>query len=228
MNKKDYKYIFKIIGLSLVLCGSFYMIEQFTNTPYLITTISKIMLFGVLVSIIYFVDTKKSIVDLILPKGNKGNVKFGIILGLAVLIIVYIGYFIFKGMIDLDSIMKEITETSKVTKVTYPLVALYITFGNSFLEEIFFRGFIFLRLYSKGYKKIAYIFSAGLFAVYHVAIFKTWFDPIIILVALIGLFAGGIIFNYINTKTKSIINSWLVHIFADIAIVSIGVRMFYF
>lgn len=228
MEKKDYRYIYKIILLSLVLCGSFYIIEQFTNAPYLITTISKIILFGVVVSIIYFIDTKKSIINLILPKGEKGNIKFGIILGLAVLIVVYIGYFIFKGMIDLDMIMNEIANTSKVTKVTYPLVALYITFGNSFLEEIFFRGFIFLQLYSKGYKKTAYIFSSGLFAIYHVAIFKTWFNPIIIFVALIGLFSGGIIFNYINTKSKSIMNSWLVHIFADIAIVSIGVIMFYF
>lgn len=228
MDKKDCRYISKIIALSLLLCGSFYMIEQFTNTSYLITTMSKIILFGVVVSIIYFIDTKKSIINLILPKGKKGDTRLGIILGIAVLVIVYIGYFIFKGMIDLDIIMKELTETSKVTKVNYPLVALYITFGNSFLEEIFFRGFIFLQLYAKGYKKTAYVFSAGLFAVYHVAIFKTWFNPIIIFITLIGLFLGGIIFNYINTKSKSIMNSWLVHIFADISIVSIGFIMFYF
>ncbi|WP_352418238.1 CPBP family glutamic-type intramembrane protease [Proteiniborus sp.] len=31
----------------------------------------------------------------------------------------------------------------RITPVNFIYVSLYITFGNSFLEEIFFRGFIF-------------------------------------------------------------------------------------
>lgn len=84
-----------------------------------------------------------------------------------------------------------------------------------------------MTLYQKGNKKLAYIFSALLFSIYHVSIFKTWFNWIVIALALTGLFIGGIIFNAINVKAKSIVNSWIIHIFADIAIILIGIKMFY-
>lgn len=225
MKSKEDK--LKIVLSSILICGIFYIIEQYTTLPYLFTTLGKIILFGGTSCALYYLYNNRSPKELILSETGIKNVKFGIVIGLLVLIVVWIGYFIFRSMIDLDLIMEELLTSSAITKYNYPLVALYITFGNSFLEEIFFRGFIFLQLYSKGYKNLAYIFSSGLFAIYHIAIFKTWFNPIIILIALVGLFVGGIIFNYINTKTKSILNSWLVHIFADIAIVAIGFTMFY-
>ena len=106
------------------------------------------------------------------------------------------------------------------------LVGIYITLGNSFLEEFFFRGFIFLNLYNQGYKKIAYIYSSLLFGVYHIAIFKTWFSPLLTVLALLGLVIAGIVFNWIDTKSENFINSWIVHILADSAIIIIGMGMF--
>ncbi|TAH63854.1 MAG: CPBP family intramembrane metalloprotease, partial [Gottschalkiaceae bacterium] len=100
------------------------------------------------------------------------------------------------------------------------------TFINSFLEEFFFRGFIFLNLYKLGFKKGAYIFSSILFSLYHIGIFKNWFNPLLIILAVSGLISVGFIFNYIDTKSKSFINSWIVHILADAAIMLIGLRMF--
>ncbi|MEG2289258.1 MAG: CPBP family intramembrane glutamic endopeptidase [Clostridium sp.] len=216
-----------IIGLSIIICGGFYSVEQFTELNYLFTTGCKIVLFGVIPYIIYYKIENTSPMKIIKRSRDKKSIRLGLLLGTMVIIVIWTAYFIVKSYIDLDLIAKELMGSNLITPKNFPFVALYITFGNSFLEEFFFRGFIFLQIHSKGYKKLAYIFSSGLFAVYHVAIFKTWFNPWLIALALFGLFIGGLIFDYINLKSKSILNSWIVHICADISIMVIGFIMFY-
>ena len=79
-----------------------------------------------------------------------------------------------------------------------------------------------MKFYQAGNKVFAYLFSSVLFAIYHVAIFATWFNVWLILLALLGLFIVGILFNWLNTKSNNFLNSWILHIMADIAVVSIG------
>ena len=45
-------------------------------------------------------------------------------------------------------------------------------------------------------------------------------------IILIGLFAGGLIFNYLNEKSETIYSSWLVHMFANFAINTVGFILF--
>jgi hypothetical protein len=58
------------------------------------------------------------------------------------------------------------------------------------------------------------------------AIFKNWFNPALIALALFGLIFIGFVFDWLNTKSENFINSWLVHIMADSAIIIIGLKMF--
>lgn len=213
--------------LSILCCIIFYVVSQFTSLSYLYTTLLKIALFAFAPALYFIFISRTSILEILRIRTDKKHLFLGFALGLGIFFIILLAYFILKSYIDLELISKDLMTSSGVTPVTFPFVALYITFVNSFLEEYFFRGFIFLTLYDKGYKLISYVFSALLFAIYHVAIFKSWFNFSLTLLALLGLFLGGIVFNYINTKTKSISNSWLVHIFADISIMIIGVIMFY-
>ena len=92
---------------------------------------------------------------------------------------------------------------------------------NSLLEELFFRGFLFLNLKHRS-RRFAYVFSAGAFAAYHVAMMIGWFSPVLWLLVMAGLFVGGLIFNWLNEKQESIYPSWLVHMFANFAINTIG------
>ena len=55
---------------------------------------------------------------------------------------------------------------------------------------------------------------------------SNWFSPYLFILALTGLFVGGLIFDYINDKSENIYNSWLVHMFANFAINTIGFIMF--
>ena len=97
---------------------------------------------------------------------------------------------------------------------------------NSLLEEFFFRGFIFLSLKKIIESRSAHIISAFLFSVYHIAIMSGWFSLPIFILAMAGLFAGGIIFNLLNSKFNNIYISWLVHMFANFAINTIGLSLF--
>ena len=81
-------------------------------------------------------------------------------------------------------------------------------------------------LLEKTTRKNAYIISAGLFALYHVMLMDSWFNPYLFVLAMFGLFTGGLIFNYLNEKNKTILNSWIVHIMANLAINHIGLMMF--
>ena len=105
-------------------------------------------------------------------------------------------------------------------------VAGYISFENSFLEEFFFRGYAFILLKQKTNRIFAYAFSSGLFAFYHVGMTFGWFQGFVYVLALLGLFFGGCIFNFLNEKCKNIYLSWLVHMFANFAINTVGMILF--
>lgn len=101
-----------------------------------------------------------------------------------------------------------------------------ISFVNSFLEEFFFRGFSFLSLKECLNRNLAYTFSSAMFALYHIAMTVGWFSLPVVLLALLGLYIGGIIFNYINERFNTIYLSWLIHMFANFATNTIGYMLF--
>ena len=69
---------------------------------------------------------------------------------------------------------------------------------------------------------MAYGFSAVLFAAYHIAMMIGWFGFGLNALVLLGLTAGGLIFNRLNEKLGCIYGSWLTHMFANFAINTIG------
>jgi uncharacterized protein len=216
-----------IIISSLISCTVLYFMEQVLEVNYALKTLSKLILF-IIVPYIYIKFISKSDIrtKLNLMHLDKKKLKLGFLFGISSFLIVLVSYGLFKGVMDLDSIAKELQNKSKITPANFVFVGLYITFANSFIEEFFFRGFIFLNLYNMKKQKSAYIYSSLLFGLYHIAIFKTWFNVWLILLCLVGLITVGFVFNWLNTKSKNFINSWLVHIFADSAIILIGFKMF--
>ncbi len=217
-----------IMACAMCTAGSmFYILQRYIAVPYFVTAGTKVIFFGILPMAYFKWIEHRPLKEMLYLKSRKKQLIEAGLLGLGIMFIILMTYLVLQMYIDLDLIAEELMKASSINPATFPFIALYIIFGNSFLEEYFFRGFIFLNLCQKGNKKLAYIFSALLFAIYHVTIFKSWFSPVIIILALIGLFIGGLIFNAINIRQKSIINSWIIHIFADVAIILIGIKMFY-
>lgn len=216
-----------ILVSSLITCILLYFVEQALVVSYLVKTVIKILFF-ILIPYIYMKFMKKQHVSKALnyKKVDKHHLKMGFIFGILSFLIILITYYLLRNIINLQSISMELQSKSKITASSFVFVGLYITLVNSFLEEYFFRGFIFLNLYELKSKKLAYIYSSFLFGVYHIGIFKTWFNPGLVGLALIGLISIGFVFNWLDTKSKNFINSWIVHILADSAIIIIGLKMF--
>lgn len=216
-----------IIISSLMICFVLYYIEQILQVDYITKTFIKVVLFTT-VPLFYIKICKKTTFKKAFRYDTleRKDFKIGFILGIMSFLVIIITYFILKDRIDFQEILQDL-ESRSINATNFIWVALYITLGNSFLEEFFFRGFVFLNLYETKCKSTAYIYSSLLFALYHIAIFKSWFNMWLIALALVGLITIGFIFNFIDTKSKNFINSWIVHILADIGIVLIGVKLFY-
>lgn len=145
-----------------------------------------------------------------------------LLLGIAVYGVILGGYWLLSGVFDFSNIVDSLSRNAGVNRNNFLYVSLYISFINSLLEEFFFRGFTFINLKASAGGRFAYVFSAAVFALYHVAMMTGWFSPLLFVLVMLGLMAGGVIFNWLNEKMGTIFSSWIVHMFANFAINTIG------
>lgn len=143
-------------------------------------------------------------------------------LGLSVYVITMFSYFIAKNVFDFKDVVGTLMINHSIKSNYYIYVALYISFGNSLLEEFFFRLIGCIKLGEYSSKKFAYIFSSLLFALYHIGMIGRSFPISLTIISVICLFILGVIFNHVNEKNKNIFNSWFVHMFVDFAVMTIG------
>lgn len=220
-KKKNLNLILLIIILIILM----YIVDSYIQPGYFIKSIIKIILF-LIIPTIYSIKAKIIPIKVFFRIKSFREIIRSLILGLAIYIFILTAYFVLKNLIDLDSIQNILSNSMKISKDNFVFVALYISFINSLLEEFFFRGFIFFNLNKKMPSILSYSLSSFTFSVYHVAILSNWFNPILFMVALISLFIGGLIFNWLNERNENIYNSWLVHMFANFAINTIGLMMY--
>ncbi|WAA10496.1 CPBP family intramembrane glutamic endopeptidase [Fervidibacillus albus] len=219
--------VLAIVSLSFVSCVVLFIVEQWIGASYLVKTGTKIVLF-LIVPLVYIKFMRgKSIRQFLNVKTfDWKQVRLGLFLGILSMGVVLSAFFLFQPWIEPDAIVDDLQTRLEITPDIFPWIALYITFGNSLLEEFYFRGFLFLQLYRKKWKRFAYLYSPLLFSVYHVAIFALWFDFWLLLLALVGLWIVGLILNWLNAKADHFLNSWILHILADTGVMIIGFYLF--
>ena len=209
-----------VVVSALLCCGAMTLVDGVIMPGYLIKSLLKITLFLLvpfLCSVLFgevafcslFRWNKKGILTALLL----GGLLYGVILG---------AYFAVSPFFDFSGIADSLTQTAGVTRDNFLWVSLYISFVNSLLEEFFFRGFIFTNLKKSSNRLLAYGISSLLFSLYHTAMMLGWFSLPLFLLVLAGLFAGGVIFNYLNERYDSLVVSWGVHMFANFSINTIG------
>lgn len=157
---------------------------------------------------------------------KKRGILKSLLLGAAVYAVIMSAYFLLRNTIDFSRVTASLTEGMGITANNFIYVSLYISLMNSFLEEFFFRGYGFITLKKYTNRKFAYIFSSGVFAVYHIGMLIGMFGIGALSLLLFGLIAGGCIFNYLNEKNENIYSSWFVHMFANFAINTVGMILF--
>lgn len=208
-----------IIIVTVICCVTMAFIETVIEPPYFVKSAAKIIVFlGLPLISMQLLHIKAT--DHAFALNKKAFIRL-FWLGALIYFVIIGAYFLTGNLFDYAALVDSLSADQKVQSGQFLWVALYISFCNSFLEEFLFRFFSFLKLSQYMTKNAAYIFSSVLFAVYHIGMIGASFPLPLLILSLIGLTAGGWIFDYVDEKDGNIYHSWFIHMFADFAIMTI-------
>lgn len=209
-----------VILISLFCCALMAVVDGIWMPGYGIKSAIKIALFLLFPFVCSLIDRNVEYGSLF--RANKKGLLIAFALGLGLFGVILGGYFLLSPYFDFSNIASSLTSSTGVDGSNFIFVALYISFINSLLEEFFFRGFVFTNLKRSANRTFAYLFSSLLFSLYHTAMMIGWFSLPLFLLILVGLAVGGAIFNFLNEKYNTVFVSWIVHMFTNFAINTIG------
>ncbi len=228
-EKRQYDIKNIVIMAAIVLIGvvAITVIDLIIQPAYIVKCAVKVTLFaGMPVLYGLFINKDLQLRSLFRISGGAKGIVEALLWGLAVFSVIVGAYLLVGRFFDFSQITGNLEQSMGIDKENFVAVALYISFCNSFLEEFFFRGFACLKLQKYISRRSAYIFSSVTFAAYHVAMMWVAFEPPLVAVALVGLIAGGCIFNFFNERYGNLYISWLIHMGANFAINGIAMTLF--
>lgn len=220
MTAPKKKTLLWLLAAAVLCCAAMTLVDGVLRPPYWLKSAVKLVLFLGVPFLLSRRLPQLRFAELFRTGKKQALVALG--LGAGLYAVILGGYFAVRGLFDFSGIAESLSANAGVTRENFLFVSLYISFINSLLEEFFFRGFLFANLKALAGRGFAHGFSALTFSAYHVAMMAGWFSPLLFCLVLAGLAAGGIIFNLLNEKTGGICTSWLVHMFANFAINTIG------
>ena len=215
---KDKKTI--IICLALLGCIAAAVTDGIIKPPYAVKSLIKIIFFTAIPLFYSYIYKDSSVRELfaLSKKGLLSSLLLGLIVYAAVM-----AFFIFsRNILDFSDVASGLSQHENIDAGNFIYAALYVSLVNSLLEEFFFRGFAFLVLSKSAGRTAAYLFSSALFSLYHITMILKVVSPFMTVLGTAGLFLGGLIFNFLNERNGSVYSSWMVHMFADFAVVTIG------
>ena len=225
MQKINHKKIYIILSV-LLFSLAVTFIDAVVRPPYFSKIPIKILFFLALPMLFFAFWREEWSEFKALFRFHKKGLLISLLLGIVIFGVILGGYFALRGVIDFSGVTSSLTEGMGITADNFIWVAIYISIMNSFLEEFFFRGFGFMTLKRHTSRKIAYIFSSAVFAVYHIGMLFEMFNIGVLLLLMFGLIVGGCIFNFLNERNDNIYPSWFVHMFANFAINTVGFILF--
>lgn len=220
----NHKRLLQIILVIAAACLVMAWVDAVLSPDYAVKSMLKIVLFLLLPGAFFWRDRQFTGGNLF--RFNKKGLLLSLALGAGVYLFIVGAYFVIGPFFDFSNVTVTIQDRIGVNKDNFVFVALYISFINSLLEEFFFRGFGFLTLKKYASRRTAYLFSAGAFSLYHIAIMTNWFSPFLFVLLIAGLFGAGLLFNWLNEKNNNIYSSWMVHMCANFATNTIGFLLF--
>lgn len=221
-KKKSLYIILSVLILSLGVS----FVDYFIKPDYFNKVIIKVIAF-LLIPFMYFIFCKSEFKEFKrLFKFKKKGLIESIILGIVVYIGIVGGYFLVRNIFDFSNVTSNLSNNMGINSNNFLLVSMYLSFMNSFLEEFFFRGFGFITLKKYKSRMFGYIFSPLLFSIYHIGMMIRSFDILMLILLFIGLYCGGCVFNYLCERHDNIYPSWLVHMFSNFGINTVGFILF--
>ena len=216
MKNKKIAVIVAVVAISCVVMAA---VETLIEPTYIVKSAVKIIAFLIFPRAVIKICKIGSFSGSFRP--NVKNIVGLLVLGIVIYLIVMASYFLTRNIFDYSSLIASLSEDQKVDGRSFIPVALYISVCNSFLEEYLFRYAAFIGLSSYLSRKAAYMFSSVMFALYHVAMVGSSFPWQMMCLSLLGLWVGGLVFDFVDEKSGNIYPSWAVHMFADLALMTI-------
>lgn len=218
-----------IIAATVLACAAMAVVDGVIEPPYAVKSAVKLVLFICIPLAYSFTKRGSSLRSWFMPRGAGKHLLFALAAGAAIYVLIVGGYFALRGVFDFSAVTASLADGEGVTRDNFIYVAAYISVINSLCEEIMFRAFAFGALADLVGRRFAYIFSSAAFAVYHVAIMKGWFSPLLMALLLFGLFVGALIFDRVDAIDDEggvIYPSWIVHMCANLGINTVGLILF--
>ena len=224
MNTAKNKNVLLITLFALVACILHAVMLQTPFNNYAYTSMFKVAVF-IICPLIYLKISKemtvKEFFSLFSMNKDAKNIKFSFLLGFGVFTIIVIGFIMIARPFLDGAMIANALDSYGITRNNAVFVFFYIVLINAAIEELFFRGFVFLSLHRMGFKRYAHLFSALLFAVYHATILNAAMAPWMFALCMLGLVGAGLFFNALTVKCKSIGGALIVHISANLALTAI-------
>jgi membrane protease YdiL (CAAX protease family) len=151
---------------------------------------------------------------------KKGGWSMAFILGIGMMLIVWLAYFILGELMLQPDALKAILDPVGLT-VPWKLAAAIVfwVFINSVLEEYVFRWFITSKIEQLvGGKWRSALLSSAVFTLHHSIALVFFLEPLGAVIASLGVFIGGTIFSWLYLEYRSIWIVWVTHACADVAI----------
>lgn len=209
------------LALVVLGCAAMALVDALWRPAYPLKAAAKLVLFLLLPLLLLPPEALK---PLLRPRGT--HLWRALALGVAVYLFLLGGFLLLRPVVDFSAILPTLEKNVGVTGENFLLVALYISFCNSLLEEFFFRGVAYLSLRQTLGRGRACAFSALAFALYHVAMLDGWFPPLLSLLLVLGLVLAGVLFNCLDEPTGALYPAWMVHAWANFAINTAGALLF--
>jgi membrane protease YdiL (CAAX protease family) len=155
---------------------------------------------------------------------KKGGWGMASILGIGMMLVVWLAYFILGEQMLQPEALKAILDPVGLT-VPWKFAAAIVfwVFINSVLEEYVFRWFITSKIEQLvGGKWRSAFLSSAVFTLHHSIALIFFLDPLGAVIASIGVFIGGTVFSWLYLEYRSIWIAWVAHACADVAIFAIA------
>lgn len=160
---------------------------------------------------------------------SKKDVFLGILTGAAICALMLAAYQVIMAgapwMAEpADAIRARMQTFGVVSPPLFLALGIFYSLGHSFLEEYYWRWFVFGNLRRVLGFPPACVLSAVMFMAHHVlilGIYFGWTSPITYLASL-GVAIGGVIWAFLYEKSGRITGAWLSHIGPDVAIFTVG------
>ncbi len=158
-----------------------------------------------------FVNTKKSL----LP---------GLLVGAVFLTAIYLFFMIFsRQLIDTSSMTNALVKWNLDSGNLFVFLFMMIV-GNSILEEIYWRGYVFSRLKKLTRPRNTVLLTALFYTSYHLITTVTLFSLAQGLLLSSAVFLGGVFWAYLRIKYESIIPAVISHLLADLGLMLIYLK----